>query len=130
MDKEILVTIFGIIAGLAGTIRWVLGFYFKKEAELESVRNDRTQSALKTLDESIKDHNTTITIHSQKMDVLEEKIEQAIVRYRDFQDANKRVQESLRAYVESSEQRVVSLEGKVIQLGEDLFMIKSKNARS
>lgn len=129
MDKEVLLAIFGVIGGLAGTIRWLLGYYFKKQEESDDNRHDYVTGEIVELKGITQEHSKKMAEQFRDIKELEKKLDLAIARYSQYQDGHESVLDSLKAFVDANNQRILSLEGRVVELGRDLYMIKSKESK-
>lgn len=129
MDKEVLLAIFGVIGGLAGTIRWLLGYYFKKQDEAEENRSNHVNEEISELKEVVHEHTGRMVEQNREMKALEHKVDLAIAKYGQFQNAQESVLNSLKSFVEANNQRIMSVEGRVVEIGRDLYMLKSKDSK-
>lgn len=125
MDKDVLLSILGVIGGMATTIRWLLGFYFKKANEVENLKSTETMKAIDRLDKTLEIHESKQVMLEKKFDDFNIKLDDAIRKYSEFQTANTGVQLALKGFVEKTDRKFDAIETRIIKLGEDLFMYTS-----
>lgn len=119
-----------IIGGLYGAAQLVVGSYFKKAKEFEDYKEQHVNQAIEELKEVTKLHSEKLDQQSRDNRELERKLDISIARYSQYQDAQEAVIDSFRSFSEASNQRILSLEGTVVSLGKDVYMLKSKGSKN
>lgn len=109
-----------VIGMLAGTIKWLLDKYFKKQEELEALRKNYTDVALENLRETVDQHKKELKIIKSSLDSSTVALQTAD---KDIRDLSKDVS----SYVDQTNNRMQRLESEIIKIGNDLILIRGKN---
>ncbi len=117
MDKEAIGVLIGILTVMAGFVRWLLSFYFKKEAEIEKLKKKLT-------DEVLSDLKSTVEDHKKELRLIKEKLDTVSIGYKSNQEGFKAITDSLRNYIDVQEGEIAKIKHDIKYLTDDVISLK------
>jgi len=118
---EVIGGAFGVILVLYQSAKVLITKYFEKADELEKEKARHRE-------EIIEDIKTEIYLLRAKIEALETKVVEAMVKVKDNQEASRKVLASLERFVSDTEKRFKEIENsEVVKLGENAWMLRKKS---
>lgn len=116
----------GVFSGLCGilwaVIRSLISFAYKKQTEVESIKDSHMNKSIEEL-KAITDQFEETLVE------LKEQIIRITDRIRNNVEAQQSVTAALQKFVDSTGARFKDIESELVEIGKDLVMVKSKSKR-
>lgn len=126
MDKEIILSVIGLVTAIAALVRWLISVYWSQASTIEDLRHQHEKRHLITLKETITDLKKDINMHKQAMVAMQEKVEYIYRRLDKSAGDADVVLKGLSTSIDDLLNKINLMETQVISLAKGMVMIKSK----
>lgn len=134
MDKELLGGIIALLTAVAGIIRLLMGYWFKKMKENEELKAKLTEKTIQSLEMVVDNHKTLLKIHADQLKAVQTQLKDMVAKEARTREAFGRIAERMKDFVDSTEKRLSKLDSMVIQVTEEVRIFKGpkgvKHAKS
>ncbi len=127
MEAKDVATAFGILVTLAGGVRWILGFYFRKVNEIEHLKNEERKRTVDGLARRLEGNNSAMTMFQKELDGFRLVLQEHNLQMKDFDRVVQLIQKQWEKTAEQLEKRYQALENaEIIHAGGNTYVLKTK----
>ena len=127
MSTELIVSIVGFLTTVTGSIRWLLGYWFKKTAETEKLKQRIYDDAIDRLNDSIKELREEFKGLRLDMEGFRTDLKRVSGKYQENQQQGFKVLNALEKYMQDNEKRFKKIEEEQDELGRVILKNGSNN---
>ena len=121
---QIVVAGIALITAVFGAFKLLLKDNFAKAKEVETLKAKNTTDAMAQLEKNLNGQQTRLKEFEAKLQFAVDAFKKAEETYKKAMDNQVKMIQMLKSYIQKTEQRLEKAEGSIIQLGEDLIMVK------
>lgn len=128
---EAIAAIAGLLATLAGLIRWLLAVWHKNIRDNERLKNELRLKEIESIKLALSDFETKLDIHAKRLSELEAVITTQTSKFKEATEGFTRISAALKAFVKQSETNTKELRQAMVKISEEIFIIKgTKSAQN